>query len=88
MGPTMEDMIRIEEKVDNLHDDLHDLKKILLGNKMIASDAGMIGKILDQEKRIGTLEKWKDRLFIGALVAAGFGGWGVTDLIMRLFVKK
>lgn len=88
MGPTMEDMIRIEDKVDGLVDEVHDIKKILLGNDMIKSDTGLFGKMLDQEKRIGTLEKWKDRLFIGAIVAAAFGGWGVTDLIMRLVVKK
>lgn len=84
----MEDMIRIEDKVDGLVDEVHDIKKILLGNDMIKSDTGLFGKMLDQEKRIGTLEKWRDRLFIAAIVAAAFGGWGVTDLIMKVFIKK
>lgn len=88
MGPTMEDMIRIEDKVDGLCEEVHDIKKILLGNDMIKSDTGLFGKMLEQEKRIGVLEKWRDRIFIGALVAAALGGWGVTDLILKIFVKK
>lgn len=84
----MENMERIEEKMDSLADEVHDIKQILLGNDMMKNDTGMIGKILDQEKRIGLLERWKDRAFIALIVAGGFGGWGITDLIMKLFIKK
>lgn len=85
MGPTMEDMIRIEEKVDNLHEDLHDLKKILLGNKMIVNDSGMIGKILDQEKRIGRLERFKDRVIYVLVGASLFGGYALSDILNKFF---
>lgn len=84
----MDDMQRIENKVDSLADEVHDIKQILTGNDMIKNDSGIFGRMMDQEKRIATLEKWKDRLFISAIVAAAFGGWGITDIISRVFLKK
>lgn len=84
----MENMQRLEDKFDNLASEVHDIKQILIGNEMIKGDTGIFGKMLDQEKRIATLERWKDRLFIGAIVAATFGGWGITDIVSRIFLKK
>lgn len=81
-------MQRIERKVDGLTEEVHDIKQILVGNELIKNDSGLIGKIMDQEKRLSILERWKDRLFFGAIVAAGFGGWGITDLLIKLFAKK
>jgi hypothetical protein len=84
----METMERLEQKFDDLAGEVHDIKQILIGNDMIKGDTGIFGRMLDQEKRIATLEKWKDRLFIGAMVAALFGGWGITDIVSRVFLKK
>ncbi len=83
MEVTENDMKRIEGKVDNVIDDVHEIKQLLTGNAFIKSDTGFIGKLMDMESRLSVLEKWKYTIIVIIAVAGILSGWKITDLIMK-----
>jgi hypothetical protein len=73
-------------EVDELKMKLDEVLSLLRGNKLDANDKGYIGSVNDLEKRVSTLEKWKDRivwLFIGMGLPASVG---VIEILKKIFI--
>jgi tetrahydromethanopterin S-methyltransferase subunit B len=94
MEKIMADIQRLEKKVDQVENcmdkmatDVRDIKNLLMGNSLVKTDTGIIGELTTMKERVAKLEKIKDRLLYSLVAAAVFGGWGVTDLFIKLFTK-
>lgn len=73
-------------EVDELKKKLDEVLSLLRGNILDKSDQGFIGSVNDLEKRVSTLEKWKDRivwLFIGMGLPASVG---VIEILKKIFI--
>ena len=73
-------------EVDELKMKLDEVLSLLRGNILDKSDNGFIGSVNDLEKRVSTLEKWKDRivwLFIGMGLPARVG---VIEILKKIFI--
>jgi hypothetical protein len=73
-------------EVDELKMKLDEVLSLLRGNILDKSDNGFIGSVNDLEKRVNTLEKWKDRivwLFIGMGLPASVG---VIEILKKIFI--
>jgi hypothetical protein len=73
-------------EVDELKMKLDEVLSLLRGNILDKSDNGFIGSVNDLEKRVSTLEKWKDRivwLFIGMGLPASVG---VIEILKKIFI--
>lgn len=84
MEVTTADMKKVEDKIDAVADDVHEIKQLLMGNQFVKSDTGFFGKINDIETRLEILEKWKYTIIVIIIVAGILSGWKITDLIMKL----
>jgi uncharacterized protein YydD (DUF2326 family) len=81
-------------KLATLIDQNKSIMDLLKGNPLNANDRGMLGEIQKLhekddaiEKRITKLEKFKDRMvYVGAGMGL-VGGWGITDLLGKIFSK-
>lgn len=80
----MEDHRTIEKKIDALHNELQDIKKIMIGNPLISGDGGIIADINEHNKRIAKLERVKNFAIAFLLAMATLGGWKITELFDKL----
>ena len=83
MTPTQ----HIEHQIDQVDAKVSNILSLLKGNDLDKDDKGMIGIQNDHETRITRLERMVDKgkyFLIGMAIPAG---WGMTDLISKLFLK-
>lgn len=73
-------------EVDELKKKLDEVLSLLRGNILDKSDNGFIGSVNDLEKRVTTLEKWKDRI-VWMMVGMGIpASIGVVEILKKIFI--
>lgn len=73
-------------EVDELKKKLDEVLSLLRGNTLDKSDSGFIGSVNDLEKRVSTLEKWKDRI-VWMMVGMGIpASIGVVEILKKIFI--
>lgn len=73
-------------EVDELKKKLDEVLSLLRGNILDKSDNGFIGSVNDLEKRVSTLEKWKDRI-VWMMVGMGIpASVGVIEILKKIFI--
>lgn len=73
-------------EVDELKKKLDEVLSLLRGNILDKSDNGFIGSVNDLEKRVSTLEKWKDRI-VWMMVGMGIpASIGVVEILKKIFI--
>lgn len=73
-------------EVDELKKKLDEVLSLLRGNILDKSDNGFIGSVNDLEKRVSTLEKWKDRI-VWMIVGMGIpASIGVVEILKKIFI--
>jgi hypothetical protein len=79
----------LREQVDDLVDDVKDIKKAILGDDF--NPTGYTKRLDNIETRLDNVEdfimKWK-WIVVGAIAFAGYGGITMTQNIIQLFVHK
>jgi hypothetical protein len=71
-------------EIEELKKKLDEVLSLLRGNTLDKNDQGFIGVVNDLEKRVTTLEKWKDRIvwmFIGMGIPASVG---IMEILRKL----
>jgi hypothetical protein len=74
-------------EIDELKKKLDEVLSLLRGNHLDKNDQGFIGSVNDLEKRMTTLEKWKDRIvwmFLGMGIPASVG---IVEILKKIFIK-
>lgn len=77
---------KVGEEVAKQTNNISTILILLTGNKIDRDDKGIVGKINSIEKRVETLEKWKDRVFwivIGMSFPAGVGTWELLSQLLK-----
>jgi hypothetical protein len=77
-------MILAMTEIDELKKKLDEVLSLLRGNTLDKTDQGFIGVVNELEKRVTTLEKWKDRIvwmFIGMGIPASVG---IMEILRKL----
>lgn len=80
-------MDQTQLKLEEIHEKVTSIVRLLKGHEMNKEDMGMIGIQNDHEKRIETLEKLVEKgkwFLFGLSVPAG---WGIIDIIQKIFIK-
>lgn len=75
-----EKLISVEEKVSTILD-------LLQGNRLNKNDKGLVGTVEEHDKRITTLEKWKDRLVWTVVGLALPSSVGIVEILKKIFAK-
>jgi hypothetical protein len=71
-------------EVDELKKKLDEVLSLLRGNILDKSDMGFIGSVNDLEKRVSTLEKWKDRI-VWMVIGMGIpASVGIVEILKKL----
>jgi hypothetical protein len=71
-------------EVDELKKKLDEVLNLLRGNTLDKSDQGFIGSVNDLEKRVSTLEKWKDRI-VWMVIGMGIpASVGIVEILKKL----
>ena len=87
MDPTMNEIQKLENQVTQVDRKVSSILQLLKGNEIDKDDNGMIGNQNDHEKRIVGLEKMKDRIIYFLFGLSVFAGWGVIDILEKIFAK-
>lgn len=76
----------LEKKFADLNNKLDQIMNVLVGNVLDKEDHGFIGAVTALEKRVKSLEKWKDRIFwimVGMGLPAGVGIWEMISSVIK-----
>lgn len=79
-----QDLHQIQAQVTLIDEKLDHVLSILTGNELDKEAGGMIKAVRMHEKRISSLEKFRDRLIIIVVVASFFSGYGFWALVNKL----
>jgi hypothetical protein len=72
----MDGIDQLKEDIQEVGGKITKILSLLQGNDLDKDDKGLVGTVNDIDKRVKTLEKWKDRivwLLIGLSIPAGVG---------------
>lgn len=73
-------------EVDELKKKLDEVLSLLRGNILDKNDNGFIGSVNDLEKRVTTLEKWKDRI-VWMIIGMGIpASVGMIEILKKLLI--
>lgn len=74
-------------EVDELKKKLDEVLSLLRGNNLDKNDQGFIGSVNDLEKRMTSLEKWRDRI-VWMVIGMGIpASVGVAEILKKIFIK-
>jgi hypothetical protein len=74
-------------EIDELKKKLDEVLSLLRGNTLDKNDQGFIGSVNDLEKRVTSLEKWRDRI-IWMVIGMGLpASVGVIEILKKIFIK-
>lgn len=88
MEVTKAEIHRLDENIQTVDRKVSSILSILSGNELDKEDKGLIGTLNHLDERVSKLEKFKDRAMwfvIGLSVPAGFG---IADIVTRIFTKS
>lgn len=78
----------VEQEVGEINRKVTSILTLLKGNDLDREDKGMIGVQNDHEARLDHLEETKNRA-IYILLGMGIpAGWGLIDIIQKIFLRK
>jgi hypothetical protein len=74
-------------EIDELKKKLDEVLSLLRGNTLDKNDQGFIGSVNDLEKRVTSLEKWRDRI-VWMVIGMGIpASVGVVEILKKIFIK-
>lgn len=72
-------------RMEGMEQNLTRILSLLAGNSLDRNDSGVVGQMAQLKARVEKLEKWKDKA-VYTIIGLAFGaGWGISDLLSKIF---